>query len=160
MEEFWLLMLDRAEHGRQVVIPARKPGTVLLSDRSGFCTMAYQGAAMSEKLGLPLAATLEFIYRQWEAVAPLPDMVVLLDVTPEEAIRRLMARGSLDDYETPEQLKAYRVGYAAALKYHKGHLLTIDTTRKDFENVVDEVVAGILETMDTAGIKGTQPIIP
>jgi thymidylate kinase len=45
----------------------------------------------------------------------LPDVVLFLDASPEEAQRRLEARGAVDAHENPRDLAAARAGYAGVM---------------------------------------------
>lgn len=145
MEEFWLFMLDRAEHGREVVTPALKIGQVVLSDRSGFCTMAYQGPLIALETHSGVEEAMTMVYDQWKASAPIPDVVVLLDVEPEEAVRRLSSsREDLDEFETASQIQGYRDGYRTALGLFGEAVVEVDTMGKTLDEVADEVVEGLM----------------
>jgi dTMP kinase len=79
-EELELFMMDRKEHVERVVLPALDLGKVVVCDRYYFSTMAYQGAR-----GLDV----ERIRMENEAFAPVPDLVILLQLTPESAVSRI-----------------------------------------------------------------------
>ena len=87
-EELELFIKDRTEHVEQVIRPARAAGQVVLLDRYYFSTAAYQGArgADPEKI---LAANEQF--------APIPDLVLLLDLPPNIAMTRITHRGDEPD---------------------------------------------------------------
>ncbi|MBU0479862.1 MAG: dTMP kinase [Proteobacteria bacterium] len=98
-EELALFMDDRREHVRELILPALKRGAVVLTDRYYFSTAAYQGAAGHDPQAI-LAAN--------EAFAPVPDLVIILDLSPEESVRRIRdLRGeALNDFEQQESLQA------------------------------------------------------
>ncbi|MFZ0892835.1 MAG: dTMP kinase [Thermoplasmata archaeon] len=79
---------------------------IVISDRSLYSTLAYQGSALAK----PLRAHLE----EMQALATiLPDRVILLDLPPTEALRRLRGRGRarspLERRRTLERVRrAYR----------------------------------------------------
>jgi dTMP kinase len=79
-EELELFVLDRKEHVERVVRPALDRGEVVVCDRYYFSTIAYQGAR-----GLDV----ERIRMENEAFAPVPDLVILLQLTPESAVSRI-----------------------------------------------------------------------
>ncbi|MBU0674546.1 MAG: dTMP kinase [Proteobacteria bacterium] len=96
-EELALFMDDRREHVAQVILPALARGEVVLTDRYYFSTAAYQGAA-----GLDSAR----IIADNEVFAPVPDLVILLTLTPAESVHRIRTlRGeALNDFEQEETL--------------------------------------------------------
>jgi len=75
---------QRREHVREVVAPALRSGQVLLCDRYYPSTVAYQGAR-----GLDAEAILV----ESEAAFPVPDLVILLELSAEEGLARVRARG-------------------------------------------------------------------
>lgn len=75
---------QRRAHVREVVRPALARGDVVLSDRYFVSTAAYQGAR-----GLDAAA----ILAASEAEFPVPDLVVWLDLPPDEGLARAAQRG-------------------------------------------------------------------
>jgi dTMP kinase len=74
---------QRHEHVRDVVAPALARGAVVLSDRYFLSTVAYQGAR-----GLDWPS----ILRESEERFPLPDLVLLLEIDPEEGLARVGGR--------------------------------------------------------------------
>ncbi len=76
---------QRRAHVREVIRPALARGDVVLSDRYFLSTVAYQGAR-----GLDAAA----ILAASEAEFPQPDLVLWLDLPPEEGLARAAARGA------------------------------------------------------------------
>ncbi len=89
--EALMMAADRAQHLDEVVVPALASGRHVVSDRSAYSSMAYQGAG--RKLGVDTIQRLnEFaIDGRW------PDVVVLLTV-PADAARSRLDR-SLDRIE-------------------------------------------------------------
>ncbi|MAJ60352.1 MAG: dTMP kinase [bacterium TMED88] len=83
-EQLEAFMLDRAEHVRDLIRPALDEGSVVVTDRYYLSNVAYQGAA-----GLDPAEILE----NNAARFPEPDLAILIDLSAEEALRRVDARG-------------------------------------------------------------------
>lgn len=77
---------DRREHMERVVEPGLAAGRILLSDRSYVSTVAYQGAR-----GLDISEILEAS----EAEFVRPDLILLFELSPEEAMARIEARGGV-----------------------------------------------------------------
>lgn len=96
-EELELFMADRREHVREVIDPALRYGRIVLTDRYYLSTAAYQGAAGRDP---------EEIMAANETFAPVPDLVVLLTLTPDQAIQRIrILRGeALNDFEQEDTL--------------------------------------------------------
>ena len=96
-EELQLFMDDRRQHVKELISPALAVGKIVLTDRYYFSTVAYQGAAGHDP------AT---IIAENEAFAPIPDLVLLLDLSPAEGARRIRSgRGEvLNDFEQEDEL--------------------------------------------------------
>ncbi len=77
---------DRREHMREVVEPALAAGRIVLSDRSYISTVAYQGARGLDPEQLLAASEAEF---------PRPDLVLVFEISAEEGMARIEARGGL-----------------------------------------------------------------
>lgn len=96
-EELALFMADRREHVQEVIEPALLSERIVLTDRYYLSTAAYQGANGQDP---------EAIMAANEAFAPVPDLVLLLTLSPAQGIHRIQAlRGeSLNDFEQAETL--------------------------------------------------------
>jgi dTMP kinase len=81
--EVLLYAADRAQHVAEVVAPALARGQHVVADRSWASTLAYQG--FGRRLDLD---EIDRINR-WAMDGRLPDLVVLLRIPVEEAMRRL-----------------------------------------------------------------------
>ena len=77
---------DRREHMERVVRPGIEAGRLVLSDRSYVSTVAYQGAR-----GLDVSEILEAS----EAEFVRPDLILLFELSPEEGMKRISARGGI-----------------------------------------------------------------
>lgn len=100
---------DRADHVATKISPALKfvheyPGFVILQNRSLVSAAAYQPRGDGDQ-GLldTVAAELR--------VAPMPDLVIILDVPVEAAMRRIAREGVPDAMEHPRRLAAARNRY-------------------------------------------------
>ena len=98
-EELALFMDDRRQHVKELILPALERGAVVLTDRYYFSTAAYQGAAGHDP---------QIILTANEEFAPVPGLVILLDLAPEESVRRIRElRGeALNDFEQQDYLRA------------------------------------------------------
>ena len=96
-QELDLFLSDREEHVNEVIGPSLALKRIVLCDRYFLSTAAYQGAAGFDPLAI--------IERN--SFAPMPDLALLLEISPEESIRRITEkRGDLlNDFEQLESLK-------------------------------------------------------
>ncbi len=90
--EALLTAADRAQHIDEVVAPALTAGRHVVSDRSVFSTLAYQGYGRC----LPVDEIRQI--NQWAVSSWWPDLVVLIDTPPEVLERRMRGR-QLDRFE-------------------------------------------------------------
>lgn len=90
--EALLTAADRAQHIDEIVAPALAAGRHVVSDRSVYSTLAYQGYGRE----LPLAEVRRL--NKWAVGTHWPDLVLLLDVDPEVLERRMRGR-QLDRFE-------------------------------------------------------------
>ncbi len=98
-EEVELLLRDRRQHVEDLVLPALQRGAVVILDRYFPSMVAYQGAA-----GLPVDELLHL-----NDFAPRPNLLLLLDLTPETGLARIRARGDVPNhFETAQNLERCR----------------------------------------------------
>jgi dTMP kinase len=83
-DEVETFIKDRKEHVSTVIEPALREGKTVIVDRYYFSNMAYQGARGFDPMEL---------MRQNEAFAPEPDLLVLMDLSPEAGLQRIRTRG-------------------------------------------------------------------
>lgn len=87
------MLAARAQHVAEVIGPALAAGQAVVCDRFSGSTIAYQGYGR----GLDPSVLAEI--SSWAAGGVEPDLVVLLEVDPEEAAARLAGRGQADRME-------------------------------------------------------------
>ncbi|HEY0518775.1 MAG TPA: dTMP kinase [Ilumatobacteraceae bacterium] len=90
--EALLTAADRAQHIDEVVAPALAAGRHVVSDRSVYSALAYQGYGRC----LPLDEIRRI--NDWAIESRWPDLVVLID-TPTEVLERRMRGRQLDRFE-------------------------------------------------------------
>ena len=90
--EALLTAADRAQHIDEVVAPALAAGRHVVSDRSVYSTLAYQG--YGRELNLDEVRHIN----EWAMGGRWPDLVLLLDAAPEVLERRMRGR-QLDRFE-------------------------------------------------------------
>jgi dTMP kinase len=90
--EALLIAADRAQHIDEIVAPALSAGRHVVSDRSVYSTLAYQGYGRR----LPIDEIKHI--NEWALNSWWPDLVVLID-TPSELLERRMRGRQLDRFE-------------------------------------------------------------
>lgn len=91
--EALLFAAGRAQHVREVILPALNAGRVVICDRFAGSSIAYQGYGMG--LGEAWIEQLS----QWAAYDVEPTLTVLLDVVPQVGLARARARGDVNRFE-------------------------------------------------------------
>lgn len=95
-EELACFLNDRRQHVEELIAPSLAAGKVVILDRYYFSTMAYQGAR-----GFDPAE----IRRKNEEFAPVPDILVILDLDVDSALGRIGARGdTANEFEKRDNL--------------------------------------------------------
>jgi dTMP kinase len=140
--EALLYAADRADHVATVVRPALARGAVVISDRYVDSSLAYQGAGRT----LPVEEVSWL--SSWATGGLKPDLVVLLDVTPDVGLRRVASRGTADRLESESTSFHERVRYAfldLAAADPKRYLV-LDATRptEEISAAVAERVSAVL----------------
>jgi dTMP kinase len=99
-DELQYFLNDRRQHVEETIAPALAAGKVVILDRYYFSTMAYQGSR-----GFDPAE----IRRRNEAFAPVPDLLLILDLDVATAHQRIGHRGdSTNEFEKKESLERCR----------------------------------------------------
>ena len=128
LSETFLLLADRIEHVRKIIIPALELNKNVLSDRYLDSTYAYQGAGRKinkDKLD-KLIKPLKF---------PEPDLTIYLDLPVEEGLKRAKGRDSLDRFEKEEIdfFKRIRDSYLKLAEENPSRIFTIDSANDENE---------------------------
>lgn len=135
-EELSLFMADRREHVRELLLPALAEGKIVLTDRYYFSTAAYQGAAGHDP---------HRIIAENEEFAPIPDLVLLLTLTPAESVDRIRnLRGeSLNDFEQEDVLTRVAAIFAG---FKMSYIAKVDAAVSP-DKVHQEIVARVEEML-------------
>jgi len=114
-----LFAADRMDHLATEVLPLVQQGWMVISDRYLWSSLAYQ--SLKTPWSLIQAAN---------ALAPDPDLVVMLHVPPEVAMSRMQgSRPGLDVFENLETLRQVEQAYREALQVRAPkRLLEVDGT--------------------------------
>ncbi|MEJ6473883.1 dTMP kinase [Pseudoalteromonas piscicida] len=126
MTELMLFGAARAQHVREKIVPALEQGKVVISDRFDAATFSFQHYAR----GLDLA-TITTI-NQLALGDFKPDMNLILDLDPEEGLKRVKSRGEgLDRLEDEKQqfLQRAREGYLVQAENDPQRFTVIDASQ-------------------------------
>jgi dTMP kinase len=134
-DELHAFVEDRKEHVATLIGPALARGEIVLLDRYYFSTIAYQGARGGD---------VDAIRRMNEAVAPRPDLVLLIDFDPEVGLRRIRESrgGGTDDFEHLDQLQAIRASFLRLAAEDSALFRTINGDRSP-DAVFDDLYAHV-----------------
>ncbi|MEU2395248.1 dTMP kinase, partial [Streptomyces sp. NPDC007369] len=118
--EALLYAADRAEHVDSVVRPALERGAVVISDRYIDSSVAYQGA------GRDLSPTEIARISRWATDGLVPNLTVLLDVSPETARERFTEAPDRLESEPAEFHQRVRSGFLTLAAADPGRYLVVD----------------------------------
>jgi dTMP kinase len=131
-DELQYFLNDRRQHVEELIAPSLAAGKVVILDRYYFSTMAYQGAR-----GFDPAE----IRRKNEEFAPVPDLLLIMDLDVDSALERIGARGdTANEFEKRENLECCREIFLS-LK-GESFVRVIDT-----RGTLDEVAARVREAV-------------
>jgi len=132
--EALLMAADRAQHLDELVTPALQRGQHVISDRSAYSFLAYQG------YGRQLDLTMLKQFNSWAIGNRWPDLVVYIDVPLDTLFERLKKR-ELDRFEREDRSFFERIahGFNEMAKAEPDRWLIVDGTPPK-----DELAATIL----------------
>jgi dTMP kinase len=136
--ESLIVAADRAQHVAEVVRPALDAGTHVVSDRTVYSSLAYQGYGRE----LPIEELRRI--NDWAIRSTWPDLVVLLDVSTKVIANRMRSR-QLDRFERAGADFHARVaaGFAAMALADPDHWAVVDASRSvaDVSTAIRSIVA-------------------
>jgi dTMP kinase len=143
--ELLLYGADRRQHIEELISPSLESGKVVITDRYSDSTHAYQGIARG--LGNELVDALDQI-----ATGGLkPHLTLLLDLDPEEGIRRNREKGKIDRFELEDLSfhRSVRKGFLAIQTAESERVRLIDASQS-IEDVHAAIMAEVEEHMKKA----------
>lgn len=133
-EELETFLKDRRQHVEEKIAPALAAGQTVILDRYYFSTMAYQGARGFDP---------QEIRRKNEAFAPVPDLLLILDLDVDTAIARIGVRGdTANEFEQRSNLARCREIFLSLKDEPFAKVIPTDSTP-------DEVTRKIIDTLPT-----------
>jgi len=140
--EALLTAADRAQHMAEVVKPALDAGRSVVSDRSVYSSLAYQG--YGRQLNVDEIRHLN----QWGTDGVWPTTVVFLD-TPDEVVSERMSRRALDRFEAAGDAFHQRVldGFRTMAAADPDHWITVHAGGS-----IDQVASEIRQALSDQGV--------
>jgi len=137
--ELFLFLADRAQHVKEVIVPALRKGKVVVCDRYTDSTLAYQGGGRG--FSMPILDQ----FNQTATGGLKPDLTVLFDIPVELGLKRAVGRGKGKDRMEKETLDFHRRVRRTFLKiarHEKKRVLVLDA-QKSREAVFDDLQKGL-----------------
>lgn len=134
MTELMLFAAARAQHYRELIKPALEAGKIVISDRFDSATVSFQHYAR----GLPLETIEQLNAMALEGFKP--DMTIILDVSPEVGMQRVIKRGEeLERLETEESEfhARARYGYLEQARQNPERFTVVDASRTQDQVIQD-----------------------
>lgn len=147
--ELLILNAARYEHAKDKIIPALKNNKVVICDRFVDSTVAYQG--YGHKLGRKMPALLHNLLMEGLA----PDLTFILDVNPEEGLRRANENNQDNNYEKLgiDFHTRVRDGFLEIASLAKNRCVVISSN-----NSISNIHRSIIETINSVTNYNLKPI--
>ena len=130
-DELKYFIKDRQEHVSELINPTVQNGGIVILDRYYFSNMAYQGAR-----GVDPAQ----IRAENEAFAPQPDLLVILDLDVDVALKRIGVRdGEANEFEKRESLQFCRNLFLSLQNEPFVHVIDADQKIENVHVLIQEI---------------------
>lgn len=139
--ETLIVAADRAQHLAQVVRPALASGRSVVSDRSVYSTLAYQGFGR----GLPVDEVRRI--NEWAVGDTWPDLVILLDADESVLASRMHGR-ELDRFERAgdDFHRRVRLGFVQMAEADPAHWAIVDASA-EIDVITERIRAVVRERL-------------
>ena len=133
--EVYLFAADRSEHVSKIILPALKEGKIVISDRYVDSTLAYQISGR----GLP-----EDLVRYLNMISSkglMPDLTILLDVSPKIGLKRATQAAKADRFEQEKIVfhDKVRQKYLDIAKSDPDRVKVLKTDYRNIEELQDDI---------------------
>lgn len=140
--ELLLFNAARRDHVERIIRPAMEAGSVVLCDRFADSTRVYQGVARAD-----LRPLVDELHRM--VIGIEPDITVLMDIDPDESLRRGLARqGAEERFEKMgnEFQRSIHAGFARLKDEYPDRVLLVDGSG-DMEAVETRVRSAVFQRL-------------
>jgi len=134
--ELFLYLADRAQHVKEIIKPALQAGKIVISDRYGDATIAYQGAGRN----LPLQEV-----KHLNKIATgglIPDITIIIDMPVIDALERIKSRDRMER-ESVDFHKRVRAQYLELARLEPERIKVLDGTKS-----IDEIHTEVKKYVD------------
>lgn len=114
--ELTLMFASRAQHLRELILPALNEGKIVLCDRFTDSSEAYQGAG--RKLGTPMVLELHRLL----CADKKPDLTILMESDVAASVERARRRNQSRNDQAPDENRFERENRAFFTRVHTGYL--------------------------------------
>lgn len=138
-DEMNLFYQDRIEDVRDRINPALKRKNIVIMDRYYFSNIAYQGARGIEP---------NHIEKENEKIAPKPDVLIILDIAPEVALKRIREKrnGKPNHFERMRHLQKVRGIFLSRFK-GRSYVKIVDGDDSHSEKIIANEIWKIVEPL-------------
>jgi dTMP kinase len=143
LAEALLFQADRAQHFAKKVLPALDEGKIVITDRCFDSNIVYQGFV--KNVGIAYVEELSVVAMRGR----IPDLTILLDISPQEVYKRRMVGLNRFDNESWRFHEDIRHGFLAQAKAHPKRIKTIDAT-KSTKDVHKEITSLLMKKFPLA----------
>ena len=146
LAQAFLFAAARQQHVTELIRPALDRGAVVICDRYTDATTAYQGHGQG--LDVQTIADLNTL----ATGGLLPDLTIVLDLDPEEGMRRIRGR-ALDAFERMDLAfhRRVREGYLEIARADKTRVVVVDAARAP-DAVWEDLRRAVGERLDRRGL--------
>jgi len=142
-DELQCFLNDRRQHVAETITPALAAGKVVILDRYYFSTMAYQGARGFDPAEIRLLN---------EAFAPVPDLLLILDLGVDAALQRIGSRGdTANEFEQHANLRRCRDIFLALKDEPFTRVIDSSGTPDEVATLIRQVVTESATAREKAG---------
>lgn len=138
--EALLFAADRAQHAAEVILPALERGAIVVSDRYLLSSIAYQGFARG--LGAKKVAELS----AWATGGLIPDLTILLQVSPQVGLARAKDRNRMESEPTDFHMRVAE-GFETFAAAHPKSFMVINTNGQDSKTDLEAIALKVLEAV-------------
>lgn len=103
---YLLFAADRAQHFAELIIPELAKKKLIISDRLSDSSLAYQG--YGNRLDMTMIETIN----RWVMKDIKPDLTIFINISVEQALKRVHARGAATPFEKKEFLERVAHGFS------------------------------------------------
>ena len=140
LAELFLFAADHAEHISKLILPSLESGRNVISDRYSASRYAYQGMTLQGRFKDSLQ-WIQDIHKEWTVV---PDLTILFDIDPQEAVARCGTRGDKTKFEKVSFLEGVRKNYLRLAEENPSSFVIIDAGRS-----TDKIESDVIRTISS-----------